>query len=168
MPNNTANCAVCSNGNGSFDIRFRIQKRNQLIVGSLNVDSRTENRSSLSDCVIWLTAVCRSGHWLQSGTFYDRPLTPHKSNCFLLWLPWIVVSLCGLQTEVSGEGRKNGGNGAMKGRKLYRNRDSVDRNVCPSMSGLREMFVAVYIGSLFWSCYYSQPKSDGRESLGCP
>ena len=28
------------------------------------------------------------------------------------------------------------GHEALKGRKLYRNRDSVDRNVCPSMSGL--------------------------------
>jgi hypothetical protein len=38
---------------------------------------------------------------------------------------------------------------ALKGRKLYRNRDSVDPNVCSSMSGLSEMFIAVYIGVLF-------------------
>jgi len=37
----------------------------------------------------------------------------------------------------------------MKGRKLYRVRDSVDRNVCSGMSGLSAMFIAVYIGGLF-------------------
>ena len=62
MPNKIVNCAVCSCGNGIFDIPLRIQKRDQLNVGSLNVDSRTENRPSLSDCVIRLTAVRRSGH----------------------------------------------------------------------------------------------------------
>jgi len=45
------------------------KKRDQLNVGSLNVDSRTENRPSLSDCVIRLTAVRRSGHWLRSRQF---------------------------------------------------------------------------------------------------
>ena len=38
---------------------------------------------------------------------------------------------------------------AMKGRKLYRNRDFVDRNVCSNMSGLSEIFIAFYIGGLF-------------------
>jgi hypothetical protein len=61
-PNKIANCAVSSNDNGSCDIRFRKQKRNQLNVDSLNVDSRTESRPPLSDCIIRLTAVRRTGH----------------------------------------------------------------------------------------------------------
>jgi hypothetical protein len=37
---------------------------------------------------------------------------------------------------------------ALKGRNLYRNRDSVDPNFRSIMSGLSEMFLAVYIGGL--------------------
>ena len=38
---------------------------------------------------------------------------------------------------------------ALKGRKLYRNRDSVDPIVCSIMSGLCEMFIAIYSDELF-------------------
>jgi hypothetical protein len=38
---------------------------------------------------------------------------------------------------------------ALRGRKLYRNRDSVEPNVCSGMSELSEMFIAGYIGGLF-------------------
>ena len=65
----------------------------------------------------------------------------------------VCVCVCGLQTEVSEEGggaewRELRGHEALKGRKLYRNRDSVDPNVCPGISGLSEMFIAVYIVGL--------------------
>jgi hypothetical protein len=73
--------------NGSCDNRFRIQKRHQLNVGSLNLDSGTQNRPSLSDCIIRLTAVRRSGHWLQSRLFMAvRWLHRNQTaSCFDCW-----------------------------------------------------------------------------------
>lgn len=38
---------------------------------------------------------------------------------------------------------------ALKGRKWYRNRDSVETNICWGMSGLSETFLALYSDALF-------------------
>ena len=73
-------------------------------------------------------------------TIYSCPLT-YKLICFLFWLPGIVVSVWATDGSVGrgvAEWRELRKREAMKGRKLYRNRDLVDRNVCSSMSGLSE------------------------------
>ena len=85
-------------------------KRNQLNAGSLNVDSRTENRLSLIDCVIQLTAVRRSGHWLQSRQFMAvRWLhTNQTASCFDCWE---LLCVCvGYRRKCRKEGWQNDGN----------------------------------------------------------
>jgi hypothetical protein len=105
-----------------YEIRGKIQKRNQLNVGLLNFDSRTQNRQSLSECMIRFTAVSGSGHWLQSRQFTAvRWLhTNQSASCFDC-----CVCECATNRTVGTEWRELRQHDALKGRKLCGNSFSL-------------------------------------------